>query len=152
MKKYWPLFALILVAALAAWALAHRGSPWMPLFMGFFLSQFALLKLFHPADFAEGFKMYDLVAKKFSPYAHIYPIIELALGLAYLSGFWPIPTYLATIVVMGVGALGVLQALRQGLDVRCACMGTVLDVPLSTVTLTEDIVMGLMALWMLFSP
>jgi len=152
MKKYWPLFALILVAALAAWALAHRGGPWMPLFMGFFLSQFALLKLFHPADFAEGFKMYDLVAKKFSRYAHIYPIIELALGLAYLSGFWPIPTYLATIVVMGVGALGVLQALRQGLDVRCACMGTVLDVPLSTVTLTEDIVMGLMALWMLFSP
>ena len=152
MKKYWPLFALILVVALAAWALAHRGDPWMPFFMGFFLLQFALLKLFHPAAFAEGFKMYDLVAKKFSPYAHIDPIIELALGLAYLSGFWPIPTYLVTIVVMGVGALGVLQALRQDLDVRCACMGTVLDVPLSTVTLTEDIVMGLMALWMLLSP
>jgi hypothetical protein len=151
MKKYWPLFALILVAALAALALAHRGGHWMPFFMGFFLAQFALLKLFHPADFAEGFKMYDLVAKKISLYAYLYPVIELALGLAYLSGFWPVPTYVVTIVVMGAGAVGVIQALRQGLDVRCACMGTVLDVPLSTVTLTEDLVMGLMALWMLVS-
>jgi hypothetical protein len=51
---------------------------------------------------------------------------------------------------MGIGAIGVIRALKAGLDVRCACMGTVLDVPLSTVTLTEDIAMGLMALSMLF--
>lgn len=149
MKKYWPLFALVIVAALAAFALTHQGGCWITAFMGFFFSQFALLKLFNPSGFAQGFKMYDLVAKKFSLYAYIYPLIELALGLAYLSGLWPIPTYLVTIVVMGVGSVGVIQALRQGLDVRCACMGTTLNVPLSTVTLTEDVVMGLMALWML---
>ena len=54
-------------------------------------------------------------------------------------------------IIMGVGAIGVIRALRKGLDLRCACMGTVLDVPLSTVTLSEDIAMGLMACAMLIN-
>jgi hypothetical protein len=147
MRKYWPLFALILVAALGAVAL-QKGN-WMHYFMGLFLCQFAMLKLFHPAGFADGFQMYDLIAKKFRVYAYLYPVIELALGLAYLSFSAPTLTYIVTIVVMGIGAVGVIKALREGLDVRCACMGTVLDVPLSTVTLTEDIGMIAMAFWML---
>ena len=158
MKKigqYWPLISLVLIAALAASALAmgsQKGSgAGMHFFMGFFLCQFAMLKLFHPSDFAEGFQMYDLVAKKVRFYAYLYPFIELALGLSYLSFFWPFTTYIITILVMGIGAVGVIRALKQGLDVRCACMGTVLDVPLSTVTLSEDILMGAMALWMLFA-
>jgi hypothetical protein len=76
----------------------------------------------------------------------IYPWIELALGLAYLSGTYPTATYIVTIVLMGIGAIGVTRALKAGLDTRCACMGTILNVPLSTVTLTEDIAMGVMAL------
>jgi len=155
MKRYWPLFALILVAALGAAALvssAQRGMfAWMHYFMGFFLCQFAMLKLFHPSDFAEGFQMYDLVAKKFRAYAYLYPFIELGLGLAYLSFSHPVATYIITILVMGVGTIGVIRALKRGLDVRCACMGTVLDVPLSTVTLSEDIAMGVMACLMLFT-
>jgi len=153
--RYWPLFALVLIAALAAMALVHGAEQglfaWMHYFMGFFLCQFALLKLFHPSDFAEGFQMYDLMAKKFRPYAYLYPFIELGLGLAYLSFIYPITIYILTILVMGMGAIGVIRALRRGLDVRCACMGTVLDVPLSTVTLSEDIAMGIMACWMLFA-
>jgi hypothetical protein len=50
---------------------------------------------------------------------------------------------------MTVGTIGVLSALQRGLDINCPCMGSVLDVPLSTVTLTEDIGMGLMAVGML---
>ena len=49
-----------------------------------------------------------------------------------------------------IGAVGVVRALKRGLDINCPCMGSVLDVPLSTVTLTEDIGMGLMAAVMLF--
>jgi hypothetical protein len=146
MKRYWPLFALILVAALEARALQK---DWMHFFMGFLLCKFALLKLFNPRGFAAGFQLYDLVAKKCLSYAYLYPWIELGLGLAYLSFVYPIATYVTTIGVMSVGAIGVIRALRQGLDVRCACMGTVLDVPLSTVTLSEDIGMIAMACWML---
>ena len=83
LKRYWPLFVLILIALLASLAVA-RGTQqgfmaWMHFFMGFFLCQFAMLKLFHPSGFADGFQMYDLVAKKFRPYAYVYPYIELAL-------------------------------------------------------------------------
>jgi hypothetical protein len=119
---------------------------WMRFFMGFLFCQFAMLKLFNLPQFVEGFQTYDWVAKKSRAYAYFYPFLELILGLAYFSGIWSTPTNLLTIVVTGIGALGVMQALKKGLDVRCACMGTVLDVPLSTVTLTEDIGMGLMAL------
>lgn len=151
LKKYWPLACLILVAALAATALSHIGGSWMHSFMGFFLCQFALLKLFHPSDFANGFQMYDLIASKWRPYGYIYPLVELALGIAYLAFIFPIETYWITIVVLGIGAIGVIRALLKGLDVRCVCMGTVLDVPLSTVTLTEDLLMIVMAVILLLS-
>ncbi len=152
--RYWPLIALILSAVLAAFALRHGTNgghlKWMHYFMGFFLSQFALLKLFNPKGFADGFQMYDILAKKSRIYAYIYPLIELGLALGYLSFFEPALIYIITIVVMVFGAVGVIKALKEGLDLRCACMGTALDVPLSTVTLTEDIGMSVLALIMLF--
>ncbi len=153
LKKYWPLASLILVALLAATALSshtivsHRS--WMHYFMGFFLCQFAMLKIFRPVDFADGFQMYDLIAKKSRVYAFLYPLIELGLGLGYLAFFAPVFIYLTTIIILGIGAIGVIKALKKGLDVQCACMGTILDVPLSTVTLTEDLAMVLMAFLLL---
>lgn len=152
-KNYWPLFALILVAYLAASAIYFPQPKniiyLMHYFMGFFLCTFSLLKLFNPRQFADGYQMYDLVAKRSRAYAFCYPFIELGLGLAYLAFFIPWLTYLVTIIIMTISAVGVIQTLRQGLDLRCACMGTVLDVPLSTVTLTEDIGMGLLAFIMM---
>jgi len=151
--KYWPLICLILIAALAGLALKEHSSKfkagWMHYFMGFFLCQFAMLKLFHPSGFADGFQKYDLIASKSRIYAYLYPLMELALGLGYLANFAPVLVYLSTIIILGIGAVGVIKALIQGLDLRCACMGTVLDVPLSTVTLTEDIGMVVMAFIML---
>ncbi len=154
-KRYQPLLVLVLVALLAAIAL-NQGTQksmttGMHFFMGFFLCQFAMLKLFHPSGFVQGFKKYDLIAKNFPGYGYLYPFIELILGLAYLSFIYPMATYIVTILVMGIGTIGVIRSLKAGLDLRCACMGTILDVPLSTVTLTEDIAMGLMACWMLFT-
>ena len=96
----------------------------------------------------DGFQMYDLLAKNFRPYAYVYPFIELALGLAYLAFWRPTTVYLATIIVLGFGALGVINALRRGLDVNCACMGNTLKVPLSTVALVENLGMVAMALVM----
>lgn len=153
LADYWPLIALILVSATAGLALAdwHEMSlkAWMHYFMGFFLCVFALLKLFHPSAFADGFQMYDIIAKRSRFYAYAYPLIELGLGLAYLSFTFPMITYTVTIIVMTIGTIGVISALRRGLDINCPCMGSVLDAPLSTVTLTEDIAMGLMAVTML---
>jgi hypothetical protein len=152
---YWPLLSLVIIAMLAAAALAAPGSAglreWMHYFMGFFLCAFAMFKIFDPAGFADGFEMYDLVASRTRAYAYLYPFLELGLGLAYLGFFRPVWTYAATAGLMLVGSIGVVRALRKGLDIDCPCMGSVLSVPLSTVTLTENIGMGLMAasmLWM----
>lgn len=149
---YWPLFSLLLVSVLVACALTQETQAmqaWMHYFMGFFLCVFALLKLFHPAAFADGFQMYDLIGKRSRIYAYMYPLIELALGLSYLSFWQPRITYVATITVMIIGSIGVVSALRRGLDINCPCMGSVLDVPLSTVTLVEDIGMAAMAVTLL---
>lgn len=153
LKKYWPLLSLIIISCLAGlalnWNMGKGLETWMHYFMGVFLVMFSTLKIFHPTDFADGFEMYDLIAKRSRIYAYCYPIIELLLGLAYLSFFLPILTYLMTIVILTIGSIGVIQALQKGLDINCPCMGTVLDVPLSTVTLTEDIGMALMAFMLL---
>jgi len=153
LKDYWPLAALILIAVLAAFAInASTGGNelmWMHYFMGFFLCQFAMLKLFHPDAFADGFEMYDLIAGRFRLYGYVYPLIELGLGLAYLAFFAPIWTYAATVLIMTISSIGVISALMRGLDINCPCMGSILDVPLSTVTLAEDLGMGGLALIML---
>lgn len=154
LKDYIPLIVIILLTLLAAFAKqAHYGGwdtvNWMHDFMGFFLVMFSMFKLFDLEGFADGFQMYDLLGKPVRPYAYIYPFLELALGLGYLSHVAPVVVYSATIILMGFGALGVIRSLMKGLDVECACMGTVLSVPLSTVTLLEDLGMAIMGLAML---
>ncbi len=146
---YWPLIALVGVAALSGLALTARGLGWMPAFMGVFLVVFSLLKLFDLRGFQRGFQMYDLGARIVPAYALIYPFIELCLGLLFLSGVALELAAWASMAVFGFGALGVTLALRRGLNINCPCMGSILAVPLSTVTLTEDIAMVAMAAWML---
>lgn len=150
-RSYLPLVTLVAVSGLVALVLWHSYGPGtspmraMHGFMGFFLVVFALLKLFDLPDFADGFQRYDLLAKRFRPYALLYPFLELTLGLAYLAFWRPVVVYLATVILLGFGALGVITALRRHLDIECACMGTILKVPLSTVALVEDLGMALMA-------
>ncbi|HEY0270586.1 MAG TPA: MauE/DoxX family redox-associated membrane protein [Sphingomonas sp.] len=154
LAEYWPLAALVLVSAAGGLALgtgaAPAGTRWGPAFMhgymGLFLLVFALLKIFDLKGFRRGFRMYDLIARHVhADWSFVYPFIELALGLAYLGWWWPQATYLATILVFAFGAIGVLAGLRRGLDIDCPCMGTILRVPLSTVTLSEDGLMIVMA-------
>tara|TARA_Y100000815_G_scaffold269120_1_gene291304 strand:- start:452 stop:955 length:504 start_codon:yes stop_codon:yes gene_type:complete len=152
-RQYWPLISLIVVSVLSAFAINWRAegdmTVWMHYFMGIFLVIFSVLKIFHPAKFADGFEMYDMLAKHTRIYAYIYPFLELTLGLLYLSFILPTLTYVLTILILTFGSIGVIKALRHGLDINCPCMGSILDVPLSTVTLTEDIGMALMALMLL---
>jgi len=155
-KNYIPLIVIVtltLLAAMARQSTVFGGwntMSWMHDWMGFFLVVFSMFKFFDLPGFADGFGMYDLLAKRTRAYAYIYPFIELALGLGFLSRWNPAAIYSATIVVMVFGALGVVSALKKGLDINCPCMGNVLSVPLSTVTLTEDLGMAVMAGIMLF--
>jgi hypothetical protein len=149
-KDYLPLAVVIGLSLLSASAKqvdygAWQWMRWMHDFMGVFLVVFSMFKFFDLPGFADGFQMYDLLAKPFRPYAYLYPFIELGLGLAYLSHWRPVVVYIATIVVMLWGGLGVIRALFKGLDLECACMGNILKVPLSTVAVLEDFGMAVMA-------
>ncbi len=154
-SDYWPLFSLIFIAILVGYAITYGIDGglinWMHYSMGFFLCCFSMLKIFNLSSFADGFEMYDLLAKQTRIYAYIYPFIELGLGLGFLSLFNPIIIYSVTIFVMTIGTIGVITALKKGLDINCPCMGSVLNVPLSTVTLTEDISMVIMSIIMLLN-
>jgi archaellum biogenesis protein FlaJ (TadC family) len=152
LADYWPLISLIVLTLLAAGALqlqAPSATLFMHYFMGLFLVIYSMFKIFDLRGYADGFQMYDLLAKRVRAYAYAYPLVELALGLAYLAFLYPVGTYIVTLVVFGFSALGVFDGVRRGLDLDCPCMGSVLKVPLSTVSLVENVGMSLMALGML---
>jgi hypothetical protein len=154
-QDYIPLIVIIAITVLAACAkqvsYPARWSwmSWMHDFMGFFLVVFSMFKLFDLEGFADGFQMYDLLAKPVRAYAYLYPFVELALGLGYLAHWQPKLIYSITVTLMAFGALGVIRALTKRLDIECACLGTVLSVPLSTVAMIEDLGMAGMAAVML---
>jgi hypothetical protein len=75
----------------------------------------------------------------------------LLLGIAYVTSFQPFATNLVTLVVMSVSSVGVIQSLLNKRKIRCACLGTVFNLPMSTVTLVEDGLMVAMATFALFA-
>ena len=99
--------------------------------------------------FASSYAMYDLLAMRWQAYGLIYPFIELGLGISYLISYQPYTTNLVTLIVMAFSSLGVIQSVINKQKIRCACLGTVFNLPMSTVTIIEDLLMAGMAAWML---
>jgi copper chaperone CopZ len=124
----------------------------MRYFMAGFFLVFSFFKLLDVAAFANAYKGYDLLAAKWPTWGYIYPFVELALGLAYLSNITPMLTNWVTLIAMGFSAIGVIRAVVNKSQIQCACLGTVFKLPMSTVTIVEDVGMVLMAAMMLFLP
>lgn len=122
---------------------------WMRHFMGGFFIVFSFFKLLNLAAFADSYAMYDIVARKWKAWGYVYAFIELALGLAFLTGFDPVVTNLLTCIVMSVSMVGVLQSVLNKRKIRCACLGAVFNLPMSTVTIIEDGLMIVMSAVML---
>lgn len=126
-----------------------HGMQFMAVFMvGFFLV-FSFFKFLDLKGFASSYAMYDIVAKKIPAYGFIYPFLELALGIAYLTHFNPVFTNWATLIIMGVSSIGVIESVLNKKKIRCACLGAVFNLPMSTVTIIEDLLMVAMAALML---
>ena len=123
----------------------------MNIFMAGFFLTFSFFKLLDVKGFAESYSIYDVIAKKFSLWGFVYPFIELALGVAYAVNFQPIFTNAVTVVVMSVSIMGVLQSVFNKRTIKCACLGAVFNLPMSTVTIIEDALMIAMSIGMLFA-
>lgn len=149
-NSYYPLFLIlayitgVTIINNIDWPNIHWHS-WMNQFMAGFFLVFSGFKLLDIRGFADGYATYDLLAKRWHAYGYIYPFLELTLGLLYLTLWFPLMTALITIIIMGFSSLGVINSLLKKQTFHCACLGTILKVPLSTITLIEDLSMVVLA-------
>jgi hypothetical protein len=121
----------------------------MRYFMAGFFLVFSFFKLLDIGAFANAYSAYDLLASRWHGWGMLYPFVELALGMAYLAHLNPLLTHWVTIIVMGFSAIGVIRAVASKTQIQCACLGTVFKLPMSTVTIVEDVGMVAMAAVML---
>ena len=153
---YAPVIAVFAVTALMALAAsqAATGSPltiraaeW---FIAFSMCVLAILKLQNIETFSSMFLGYDLLARRWVRYAYIYPFAEAAAGVLMIAG---ILTWIAiplALFIGGIGAVSVFYAVYiQKRELKCACVGGGSNVPLGFVSLTENLMMVAMAVWML---
>lgn len=155
LKTYWPLILVILYILFGVGYLGWLSNDYtwkslMPNFMGLFFLSFGFFKLLDIKGFAQSYIGYDIAAKAWPTWGYIYPFVEVGLGISFLFGSYPIWTNLITLVVMGVSIVGVIQSVLQKREIKCVCLGTGFNLPMSTVTIIEDAVMIVMAGGMLW--
>ena len=153
-KEYYKFAGIIGVifvcASIMSTVVGFDWAEWMRWFMGGFLIFFGSFKLIGYEMFIVMFPMYDPIGKKFKYYTWVYPFIEIFLGALYCLNLAAVPRDIITLGIFSVGAYGILKNLpRGGQVVRCACLGNIIKLPLSTVTLVEDVSMAVMAFVML---
>lgn len=155
-KSYQPVVAVFSVAlamaATTAWA--SLGSlQWIrvaELFVAFSMCVLGILKLQDLKSYATGFVQYDLVARHYVPYAYVYAFIETFGGVLMIAS---IATWFVAPVVLvasSIGAVSIVNAVYiRKRDLNCACVGGGSSVPLGFVSLSENLLMMAMAIWML---
>lgn len=154
LSDYLPLaivFTYIIAGTLLLSLLREDYSPMILMgnFMGLFFGIFSLFKLIDLKGFAAGYSTYDVIARRFRQYAYAYPFIEAGLAILYLLMFNHPALHIFTLVLMLVSSIGIAQSLMRKTKIVCACLGNVLKVPLSTVSLLENLLMAAMSLFML---
>lgn len=122
-----------------------HGMMFMSHFMAGFFLVFSFFKFLNLKGFSESYAMYDLLAGKVPQYGYVYPFIELALGVGYLTHPESFTLNLVTALVMGFSSLGVIASVLNKKKIRCACLGDVFNLPMSTVTIIEDLLMVAMS-------
>ena len=150
------LFAMTALMALAA-SQAVLGTPFTiragEWFIAFSMCVLALLKLQDVERFSAMFLNYDLLAKRWVPYGTIYPYAEGLAGVLMVSGALTWLSAPIALLIGGIGAVSVFKAVYiDRRDIKCACVGGDSKVPLGFVSLTENVMMVAMALWMVFGP
>ncbi|MBU2866004.1 DoxX family membrane protein [Pacificibacter marinus] len=153
---YKPVIALFSIAALLAvcvtWlslgtVVAGRTLEW---FISISMVLLGLQKLQDVERFATMFLNYDLLAQRWVRYGYIYPFVETGAGLLMMAGLLTWLSAPAALFVASIGAISVFKAVYiDKRELKCACVGGDSNVPLGFVSLTENVMMVGMAVWML---
>ncbi len=153
---YQPVIAIVSVTLLMAVAVSWAAfgsisimhvAEW---FIAFSMCALGIQKLRDLQSFATGFLQYDLIARRYVPYATLYAFIETGGGLLMIAG---VLTWIVAPIVLlasGIGAFSVFKAVYiEKRDLKCACVGGGSSVPLGFISLTENLMMMAMAVWMM---
>ncbi|MEM7527203.1 MAG: MauE/DoxX family redox-associated membrane protein [Pseudomonadota bacterium] len=153
---YQPVIALFSVAALMAIAMSWvmmgtlMSVQTVEWFVATAMVLLGLQKLQDIESFSTMFLSYDLLARRWVFYGKVYPFAETGTGLLMLAGAL---TWLAAPVAFVIGAIGAVSVFKavyiDRRELRCACVGGASTVPLGFISLTENLIMVGMALWML---
>lgn len=156
---YKPVIALFSMAALMAFAASCAAfgkvatiqtAEW---FIAIAMCLLALQKLKDVEGFATMFLNYDLLAQRWVRYAYIYPFAEALAGVLMISGAFMWLSTPVALFIGGIGAVSVFKAVYvDKRELKCACVGGDSNVPLGFVSLTENLMMVAMAIWMIFRP
>ncbi|MGP7795096.1 MauE/DoxX family redox-associated membrane protein [Sphingomonas sp. CLY1604] len=153
--SYTPVLALFAMTALMAAAASYgvygtpltvRGAEW---FIGFSMAVLALMKLQNIESFATMFLNYDLLARRWVRYSYLYPFAE---GLAGVLMIGRVVTWLSVPIALFIGTVGAVSVVKavyvDRRELKCACVGGGSNVPLGFLSLTENLMMIAMAIWM----
>ncbi|MCP2679177.1 DoxX family membrane protein [Maricaulaceae bacterium NA33B04] len=156
---YTPVIALFSVAALMAIAVtwvstgAAMSLRTGELFIAISMVLLGLQKLQDVDRFATMFLNYDLLAQRHVRYGYVYPHVETGAGLLMIAGALTWIAAPAALFVATIGAVSVFKAVYiDKRELKCACVGGDSKVPLGFVSLTENLMMMAMAVWMLAKP
>lgn len=157
--SYRPVIAVFAMTALMALAASHaafgtaltlRAAEW---FIAFSMCVLALLKLQDVERFSNMFLNYDLLARRWVPYSYLYPFAEGLAGVLMAARAMPWLSIPVALFIGTIGAASVFKAVYiERRDIKCACVGGSSKVPLGFVSLTENVMMTAMAVWMLTGP
>lgn len=157
--SYEPVIAVFAIAAGLALAIsqATHGSPFTiraaEWFVSFSMAILGMLKLQDIEKFSTMFLGYDLLARRFVPYAYAYPFLEAGAGILMAARALDWLSIPVALVIGSIGAVSVFHAVYvQKRELKCACVGGSSNVPLGFVSLSENLFMIGMALWMLLVP
>ena len=146
------VFAMTALMALAADFAAGGAVTWRALqwFIAFSMCALAMLKLQDVEKFSTMFLNYDLLARRWVPYSYVYPFAEALAGVLMIAGVAMWLSVPVALFIGGIGSVSVFKAVYlDKRELKCACVGGNSNVPLGFVSLTENLMMVGMAVWML---
>jgi len=151
-KQLFPL-GLIFVFLIGETTIIHypifETKAVLPDFMGLFFVVFSFFKFLDLKGFQQSFRRYDPLAKFLPLYGLVYPFVELALGVLFLMRLEVQLALWLTLGILSITTLGVVRVLLSKQQIQCACLGSVLNLPMTEATFIENALMIGMATWML---
>ncbi len=144
-KDYLPLIYVYLLTSFITFGLFYQFSfnfkQIVFSFLGIFSLIFGLLKIFRINDFVEAFSEYDFVTQKFRIYGYLFPVLEITFGISFLFQVDLLIIEILCLSLFIINSVSVTLALKKNQKFICACLGDLIKVPLSKISLFENLTM-----------